>query len=175
MIRIRVTLPEDLPALLAIYNEEVLTGTATLDLSPKSESDWAAYMAAHNVGNHPMLTAELDGAVAGYACLSRYREKEAFAGTAELSLYVASSCRGRGVGRALLEVLLQIARADPATRTVVSVITAGNEASIRLHERFGFRFCGSLSAAAEKFGRLLAVDTYALRVDSGADEGRENF
>lgn len=168
MIRIRMTEPEDLPALLEIYNEEVLNTTSTLDLYPKGELEWAAYLAAHNKDNHPMFTAELDGRIAGYACLSSYRDKEAFAGTVELSIYIAAPCRGKGVARALMDSLLDIARSDPATLTVVSVITADNEASIRLHERYGFRFCGSIPAAAEKFGRLLAVETYALWVGPGA-------
>ncbi len=161
---IRLAQPEDLPALRNIYNDEVINGTATLDLRPKSIWDRESWFYAHNRDNHPLLTAEEDGAVIGYACLSPYREKEAYASTVELSVYVARSHRGRGVASALLAELLALAREDQRTHLVVSVITGGNEASARLHRKYGFTYCGTLHRVGVKHGAWQDVDYYELPV-----------
>lgn len=92
MISIRVAEQADLPALLQIYNEEVLHGTATFDLHPKTLAERQVWFDQHNQDNHPLLTAELDGTIAGYASLSAYAEKEAYCSTVELSVYVAKIC-----------------------------------------------------------------------------------
>lgn len=81
MISIRVAEQADLPALLQIYNEEVLHGTATFDLHPKTLAERQVWFDQHNQDNHPLLTAELDGTIAGYASLSAYAEKEAYCST----------------------------------------------------------------------------------------------
>lgn len=164
MLKIRTARPEDLPALTEIYNYEVLHGVATFDLHPRTLEERRVWLEAHNVDNHPLLTAELEGAVAGYASLSPYREKEAYRSTVELSVYVAPEARGRGVATALMEAILDLARKDEGTHTVVSVITAGNAASVRLHEKFGFTYCGTLPAVGKKFGRYLDTVYYSLIV-----------
>ena len=161
---IRLAQPEDLPALRDIYNDEVINGTATLDLRPKSLWERESWFYAHNRDNHPLLAAEEDGAVIGYACLSPYREKEAYASTVELSVYVARSHRGRGVASALLAELLALAREDRRTHLVVSVITGGNAASRRLHEKFGFLSAGVIHQAAFKHGRWRDIENYELTV-----------
>lgn len=161
---IRKAEARDLPRLTAIYNDEVANGVATLDLTPKTEEERRGWLEAHNRDNHPLLVAEVDGRVAGYASLSPYREKEAFRSTVELSIYVARDCRRQGVAAALMEAILAQARADAGTHLVVSVITSGNEASERLHARFGFTFCGTLHQVGMKFGRYLDIDNYELMV-----------
>ncbi len=163
-IKIRVAEERDMEALLEIYNHEVLYGTATFDLSPKTLEDRKPWFYAHNVDNHPLLTAEVDGAVAGYASLSPYREKEGYRATVELSVYIAAACRGKGVATALIEAILRIAREREDIHTVVSVITAGNEASVRLHEKFDFVFCGEMNEVGEKFGKRLGTVSYQLMV-----------
>lgn len=161
---IRKAEARDLPRLTAIYNDEVANGVATLDLTPKTEEERRGWLEAHNRDNHSLLVAEVDGRVAGYASLSPYREKEAFRSTVELSIYVARDCRRQGVAAALMEAILAQARADAGTHLVVSVITSGNEASERLHARFGFTFCGTLHQVGMKFGRYLDIDNYELMV-----------
>lgn len=159
-MHIRKAQPQDLDDLLAIYNYEVENGVATLDLTPKSRDEWQVWFARHNVGNHPLIVAEENGRVAGYASLSPYRAKEAYRSTVELSVYVAPEARRQGVATALMEAILRLAGEDDRTHTVVSVITAGNEASIRLHERFGFVYCGSIREVGVKFGRMLDIENY---------------
>ena len=161
---IRKAVRADLPELLTIYNDEVEHGIATLDLLPRTEEEGLRWFLRHNVDHHPLYVALEDGRPAAYACLSGYREKAAYDPTAELSVYVARPCRGRGVGERLLTFLLNAARADERIHNVVSVITEGNEASVRLHEKLGFTLCGRLPEAAVKNGRQIAVLTYSLLV-----------
>ena len=102
--------------------------------------------------------------VAGYASLSKYRDKEAYAGTVELSVYVGYEFRGRGYAKALVSELIGMAKRDPATHVIVSVITGGNDASVSLHRHFGFTFCGTIHETGFKFGRYLSIDNYELIV-----------
>lgn len=163
-MKIRKAEYKDLEALLEIYNYEVLYGIATLDLHPKAMEEWEKWFYAHNVENHPLLVAELNGQAAGYASLSPYREKEAYRSTVELSVYIDISYRRQGIATALMEAILEEAKKDEDTHLVVSVITAGNEASIRLHEKYGFAFSGTIHEVGMKFGRYLDIENYELRV-----------
>lgn len=160
--QIRTAQESDIPALLEIYNHAVVHSVATFDLEPLTLADWQAWYARHNVGNHPLLVAEAGGTVAGYACLSSYRPMPAYNGTVELSLYIHPAYQRRGLGSALMQRLLETARADARTHMVISVITAENEVSIRLHERFGFRCCGHLHEAGYKHGAYHDVVHYEL-------------
>lgn len=161
---IRKAEQRDLCRLLDIYNYEVAHGVATLDLAPKTLPEWQSWFDAHNVENHPLFVAEENGQVTGYASLSSYREKEAYRSTVELSIYIHPEHRRKGVAGALMAFILDAARADGSIHTVVSVITTGNEASCRLHEKFGFTFCGTIREVGMKFGRYLDIDNYSLRV-----------
>ena len=160
---IRKAEQRDLQELLDIYNYEVEHGVATWDIRPKTLAERGQWLLAHNVDNHPLIVA-YTGHIAGYASLSPYREKEAYRSTVELSLYVARQDRGRGVGTALMEAILKLAREDARTHMVVSVITAGNEASCRLHRKFEFTYCGVMRELGMKFGRYLDVEYYQLEV-----------
>ena len=163
-MEIRVARREDLQQLLDIYNYEVVHGVATLDLQPKSLEEWGQWFDAHNIKNHPLLVAEQAGRVAGYASLSPYRSKEAYRSTVELSIYIGPDFRRQGVATALMEAILQAARQDPLTHTVVSVITDGNEASRKLHEKFGFTYCGAIREVGMKFGAYRDILNFSLIV-----------
>lgn len=155
---------KDLEELLEIYNYEVKHGVATLDLEEKTLEEWKEWFYAHNVDNHPLYVAEVDNSVAGYATLSSYREKEAFKSTVELSIYIGEAYRKKGIAAALMEFILKEAKKDERTHTVVSVITSGNEASQKLHEKFGFEFCGTIKEVGMKFGEYRDIDNYRLGV-----------
>lgn len=163
-MNVRTACEMDLPAMLAIYNDEVAQGVATFDTVPREGEVARAWFEGHNRDNHPLLVAERDGEVAGYASLSTYNPKAAYTSTVELSVYVAKAHRRQGVARSLMDAILQSAREDPVTHLVVSLITCGNEASVRLHEEFGFACVGTLHEVGCKFGRLLDVDFYELQV-----------
>ncbi|MDD6236497.1 MAG: GNAT family N-acetyltransferase [Clostridiales bacterium] len=157
---------KDLPALLEIYNYEVIHGVATLDLSPKTMSEWEKWFDEHNTGNHPLFVAETEEHVAGYVSLSSYREKEAYRSTVELSLYVGVADRKKGIATALMQYILEEAKKDADTHTVVSVITAGNEASKKLHQKFGFTYCGTIKEVGFKLGAYRDIENYSLTVSS---------
>ncbi|MNJ52070.1 N-acyltransferase YncA [compost metagenome] len=154
----------DLNALLDIYNYEVMHGVATLDLEPKAIEEWEKWFYNHNISNHPLVVAEVDDMIAGYASLSSYREKEAYKTTVELSVYVSAHHRKQGIATSLMTVILEDAKKDDQTHMVVSVITAGNEGSRRLHEKFGFQFCGTIPEVGLKFGKYQDIENYSLKV-----------
>lgn len=161
---IRTAQEADMPYLLDIYNYEVLNGVATFDLHPKTMEERMEWFRVHNVDNHPLIVAEEDGRAVGYASLSAYRDKEAYAAAVELSVYIDPSYRRRGLARRLMGELLQEARERSDIHTVISVITAGNDASVALHEEFGFEFCGRVREVGEKFGRKLDILNYQMMV-----------
>ncbi len=161
---IRTAIKGDIPSLLEIYNYEVRNGVATLDINEKNIEQWTQWFNSHNIKNHPLIVSEQEGEITGYASLSSYREKEAYAATVELSIYVHPAHRGKGVATALMSEILNMARADSSIHTVVSVITSGNEASEKLHEKFGFTFCGKIHEVGIKFGKHIDISNYQLIV-----------
>lgn len=161
---IRVAREQDIARLLEIYNYEVLHGTATFDIHPKTIAERTEWFYAHNVGNHPLLVAEVDEEVAGYACFSPYRDKEAYAATVELSVYVDLAWRRKGIARRLMAALMEIAKERADIHTVISVITYGNDNSVALHEAFGFVNCGTMKEVGEKFGKKLGIVNYQAMV-----------
>ncbi len=162
---IRYAEEKDIESLLNIYNYEVENGFATFDLNSKSFEQWEQWFRCHNIDNHPLIVWDEDGTAVGYASLSSYREKEAYKSTVELSVYVDSAFRGRGIGTALMKEIIEIARQDESIHTVVSVITSDNEDSIRLHEKLGFDYCGTIPQVGVKFGRMLGISNFSLIVN----------
>lgn len=154
----------DLPALVDIYNFEVVNGTATFDTEPVTIETRRAWFDAHNHDNHPLWVAEIDGRVVGYVSLSTFNPKAAYAGSVELSLYVHQDFRGQGVGKKLAQSILEWAKADATTHRVYSLVTSSNAASKALHQKLGFRFVGTITEAGRKFGNYLDVDFWELAV-----------
>lgn len=155
---------KDLKELLDIYNYEVKNGVATLDLEAKTLGEWEQWFYSHNINNHPLFVYEIENKVVGYASLSSYREKEAFKSTVELSIYIDKDYRKKGIASALMEFILDEAKKDIRTHTVVSVITSGNKASEKLHKKFGFEFCGTIKEVGVKFEEYRDIDNYRLGV-----------
>ncbi len=161
---IRKAQPADLQELMDIYNYEVANGVATFDTEVKTLEERKVWFAAHGSARHPLIVAEIGGEVAGYASLSKYRDRGAFDTTVELSVYIACKYRGQGIAGKLMEQILEMARQEESIHTVVSVITAGNEVSTKLHRKFGFEYCGVIPEVGKKFGKYLGVEHYRLRV-----------
>lgn len=161
---IRTAKEADVNALLDIYNYEVEQGVATFDLKPKTMEERLVWFKEHNVDNHPLIVAEEEGKVVGYASLSPYRTKEAYKATVEMSVYIHKDYRCRGIAGKLSFVILKTAKEREDIHTVISVITGGNEASLRLHERLGFVHCGTMREMGVKFGKLLDIENYQLMV-----------
>jgi len=158
MVHIRDTQKGDLPAMLAIYNQAVRTLVATFDLEEQSLKQREIWYDKHG-GRYPLIVAEDDSGVIGYCCLSPFREKPAYDNTAELSIYIAENQRGKNVGSALMAEIQKRAR-EQGYHAVMSGITGGNEASVRLHEKFGFFLVGRLREVGYKFGEWHDVHFY---------------
>ncbi|MFD1674465.1 GNAT family N-acetyltransferase [Alicyclobacillus fodiniaquatilis] len=160
MINIRDAQITDLPDLLRIYNQAILTTTATFDIEVQTlaaRTEWFH----HYGGQYPLIVAEENGEIRGYASLSRFREKEAYARTVESSVYIDEQAHGRGIGKALMQELLQRAVALHH-HVVIASITSGNETSVRLHTKLGFEFVGRLKEVGYKFDKWQDVDYYQI-------------
>jgi len=153
---VRLAERRDAEAIRAIYNLEVLESTVTFDMVPRTLDEQVAWIDEHS-GGHPAIVA-LDGAgtVVGFASLSPWRDRPAYSGSVEDSVYVHREQRGRGVGRLLLEELVRLGR-DHGFHTVLARIVGGHEASIALHERCGFAGVGVEREVGRKFNQWLDV------------------
>ena len=136
--------PTDWDDVVRIYAEGIATGDATFETDVP---DWEHWDAAHMPGHR--LAATADGVLLGWAALSAVSERCVYAGVAEVSVYVAADARGRGVGRALLEALIESSETG-GVWTLQAGIFPENEVSVRLHQRAGFRVVGR----RERLGRL---------------------
>jgi phosphinothricin acetyltransferase len=145
----------DLEAITAIYNEAILTTTATFDTDPKLAADRLSWFEAHDA-RHPILVAEVDGQVAGWASLSSWSDRRAYEDTAETSFYVTSQQRGKGIGRQLKQAIIDEAK-SLGFHTLIARVAEGSNESLHLNESFGFFHVGTLKQVGRKFGKLLDV------------------
>lgn len=164
---IRDATPDDLARIFEIYDREVLHGTATFETQPRTPAQRLEWFALHDRARYPVLVAEIDGAVAGWARLYPWSPRPAYARTAENAVYVDPSFRGRGIGKALLRRLIEHC---PAVGIAVLVARVGdsNAASVALHESVGFKTFGIMRRVGEKFGRILDVRMMDFHLDDAA-------
>ncbi len=156
MARVRPAVYEDLPAITEIYNDAILNTTATFDTTPKTQEEQAEWF-HHHGDKFPVLVAEnIDGLVIGWASISPWSDRCAYSDTGEVSLYVAASERGKGVGRQLLTALDHTAR-DLGYHVLLARIAEGNRVSVHLHEAMGFELVGVMKEVGMKFGSRLDV------------------
>lgn len=132
----------DLEAVTEIYNDAILNSTATFDTEPKTLAQQKEWFGHHSSG-FPILVAELDGVVVGWASLSPWSDRCAYAQTAEGSIYVNKNCRRMGIGKRLLQALLLAAK-EAGLHTVIGRIAEGNDVSLKLVESLGFRHIGTM-------------------------------
>jgi phosphinothricin acetyltransferase len=176
-MRTRLVEIADAPALMAIYNPEVLESSITFDLVPRSLEEQETWIATHQ-SSHPCIVAvnEEDrvghpGArgefVLGFALFSPFRSRPAYATTVENSVYVARLARGRGVGELLLRELVKTAKIS-GYHSIIARIVGENEGSIRLHEKVGFTLVGTEIEVGRKHNKWLDVVEYQYVVPDGA-------
>ena len=155
-MRIRLVEPGDAEATRAIYNVEVLESTVTFDIAPRTLADQQQWIDEH-AGGHPAIVAvDDDGTVLGFASLSPFKPRAAYAPTVEDSVYVHRDGRGRGVGELLLREILALGT-DHGFHSVIARIVGGHETSIALHRKCGFEEIGCEREVGRKFGRWLDV------------------
>jgi phosphinothricin acetyltransferase len=163
MTTLRDARPTDLPAIQAIYAHHVLHGLASFEeVAPSVEEMRARFEAVRSAGK-PYLVAEVDGAIAGYGYASDYRARSAYRFTLENSIYVDERMRGRGVGLALLQALVERCRAGPWRQMLAVIGDSANHASIGLHRKAGFREVGVLRKVGYKHGRW--VDSVLMQLE----------
>ncbi|MBU6402930.1 MAG: GNAT family N-acetyltransferase [Verrucomicrobia bacterium] len=147
----------DLPGILEIYNDAVLNTTATYDYEPQTLESRTAWFDDHVRTSLPVFVAvEAAGRVVGWSALSHFHNRCGYRFTVENSVYVTADRRGRGIGVLLIPPLIDGARAL-GLHTIIAVIDAANEPSLRLHARFGFERVGYFKEVGYKFGRWLDV------------------
>jgi phosphinothricin acetyltransferase len=167
-MRIRLAELADAEAIRAIYNVEVADSTNTFDMVPRTRAEQEAWILEHS-GVHPAVVAieppeagapGLAGAngeiVLGFGSLSPFRERSGYSATAENSVYVDRTQRGRGVGRALLAELLVLASRH-GFHSVIARIAGHNETSIGLHTAAGFELVGVEREVGRKHRQWLDV------------------
>lgn len=153
-IKIRPATHADLPSLLEIYNEAVLNTTATFDTEIKSLANREEWFKNRNE-NFPVLVA-VNTSVVGYASLSRWSDKKAYDITAEISVYIHSEHRKKGLGDRLISEILKAAL-KTNLHSIIARITEGNDHSVYLHKKYGFSIIGIMKEAGEKFDKKLDV------------------
>jgi L-amino acid N-acyltransferase YncA len=152
---VREAVETDQRAILDIYNDAVLHSTATFDLEPRTWEDHQRWWEEHRPP-YELLVAVVGNTVVGWGSLSPFRARPGYRFTAQDSIYVHEDFRGRGIGAALLHLLIETAR-EGGFHSIMALIDGGNTVSVYLHERFGFRQVGTFPEVGFRFGRWLDV------------------
>ncbi|MBN9240256.1 MAG: N-acetyltransferase [Leifsonia sp.] len=151
---IRPAVDADLDEILSIHNLAIRESLAIWTDVEVDRADRERWLAAHVADGHPVIVAEIDGRVAGYAAYGQWREKLGYRFTVENSVYVAEEFQRRGVARALMVELIRLAR-EAGMHTMIAGIEAGNTASIELHRQLGFEEPVVIREAGTKFDAWL--------------------
>lgn len=154
-INIKLAEVSDLPGITTIYNEAILNGTATFDTELKTIADRTLWLKQHT-GKYPVWAAYYKNELVAWCSLTQYSDRAAYAGTAEVSVYVHHLFRGRGLGNILVAHLVDQAR-QLQLHCLLARITEGNDTSIKLHQKYGFTVVGIMKQVGFKFGKFLDV------------------
>ena len=155
MLAIRRAILGDLGAITEIYNEAILKTVASFDIRPKTLEEQKVWFAEHGL-KYPILVTEQDSLIIGWASLSKWSDRCAYSDTAEVSLYVKEEHQGKGIGRKLLEAIIEEGQ-KVGLHTLIARIAEGNEVSIHLCESMGFEHIGIMKEVGRKFDKLLDV------------------
>lgn len=160
---IREAVEKDLPMLLSIYNAAIKETTATFDLDEQTLEERLVWFHKYG-GRYPLIVAEFEGIVAGYCHLSPFREKQAYARTVEISVYIDNQFKGQGIGKKLMEHIIDLGRTI-GHHAIIAGITTGNDVSVHLHKKLGFEYVGTFKEVGYKFDEWQSVDFYELLLD----------
>ncbi|MBL7891603.1 MAG: N-acetyltransferase [Bacteroidia bacterium] len=155
MLNIRKATTIDLASITEIYNDAILNTNSTFDTEVKTIENRTQWFKERDE-NFPIIVAERSGKVIGYAALNKWSERKAYDVTAEISVYIHPEHRKQGIGKQLIEMIVAIGE-QTNLKTIIARITEGNDHSVYLHERNGFKMVGTLRQVGKKFGKLLDV------------------
>ncbi len=145
---------KDIQEITLIYNYYIENSTALYHYNSKSFEEMEEWHSEKEKAGFPIIAAEIDGVVAGFATYGPYRPFEGFKKTIEHSVYLRKDYQGKGLGRTLLKEILQKAK-EKEYHAALAYIDSENTTSIRLHEKEGFFRCGVIKEAGYKFDRYL--------------------
>lgn len=152
----RDVVAEDLPDILEIYNHYVLNSVVTLDEKPMTLAALRRKFAKTQEKKMPFIVAvNPAGQILGFAYVYPWREKAAYRFTVENAIYLGPAATGKGLGKALLGELIERARAAGLKEMIAVIADKGAEASIAMHEKFGFKEVGHMGKVGFKFDRWL--------------------
>jgi phosphinothricin acetyltransferase len=154
---IRPSRDEDIPAITAIYQHHVLTGTGTFEIDPPSEADMLTRRADVLAKGLPYLVVEDAGQVLGFAYCNWFKPRPAYRFSAEDSIYMAADARHKGLGKALLAELCAQAERAGVRKFLAVIGDSGNAGSIGVHRSVGFTHVGIIQSCGWKFERWLDV------------------
>jgi|694.fasta_scaffold34573_6 L-amino acid N-acyltransferase YncA len=155
MLQIRTAITTDAKAITEIYNHAILYTTATFDTEIKSVKNREEWLLQHN-SKYPVVVAELDNMVVGFASMTRWSDRAAYDDTAEISIYIIPQQHNKGLGNLLMQAIIEKGK-QGGLHCILSRITEGNDKSIYLHQKFGFEMVGVLKEVGKKFGNILDV------------------
>jgi phosphinothricin acetyltransferase len=154
----------DLPRLTEIYNHYIINTPITFDIEPITVEQRRPWFEQHaGSGRHQLFVAEEEGRVLGYADTHQFRTKAAYDTSVESTVYLAPEATGRGIGTVLYATLFD-AISNLGLRMALAGVTLPNDASLALHERFGFTPIGVMHDVGYKFGRFWDVGWYEKRL-----------
>ena len=154
-VSIRPATPADIPAITRIYASAVKHGTASFELEPPDEAEMARRQRTLLDSGYPYIVADIDDALAGYAYAGPYRPRPAYRFSVEDSIYVDPNAQRRGVGRVLLEHLIEECERRGFRQMIAVIGDSAQAPSIELHRALGFRMIGAVENVGYKFGRWL--------------------
>ncbi|WP_419818616.1 GNAT family N-acetyltransferase [Glaciibacter flavus] len=155
---IREARPADLPHVREIYNYYVANSTVTFDLDAMTLREWKSkYAYLHKLGM-PFIVAESPrGLILGYALVAPWKQKRAYRFTVENSIYLGPAAAGKGLGKVLLGELITRSKKAGLKEIIAVIADQGADASIHLHETFGFHEIGRMGRVGFKFDRWLGT------------------
>ena len=153
-IKLRSYKTEDTQDILVIINYNILNSTALYDYNIRSYDQQKEILEDKIKKGFPVIVAEYDEKVVGFGMYSEFRFREAYKYTVEHSVYVDKEYHGKGIGKLLLQELIQLAKKQNL-HTMIAVIDSENQSSVEFHEKYGFKTVGIIKESGFKFDRWL--------------------
>ncbi len=164
-IRMRPARTHDIAAILAIYNDAIINTTASWEYEPNTLDQRTLWFEQHQLLGFPVLVAvDAQNRVVGWGALSKFRDKIGYQYTVEHSVYVAADSRGHGIGRMIVQALLDEARRLDK-HVIIGGVEASNEVSLHLHKSLGFEEVARFKQVGYKFNRWLDIVFFQRMLD----------